>query len=362
MKKCRNQLRIMHGISEVAGQNGYSVQGLRLNGEKATSVVAYKHPFDYPFDICLGIDKSNKKKYPIYALKAIVFTIYALCNYDVFHFHFGRSICLNKELRLYDLLKKDYYYEFHGSDLRMMEKFCETSKQSFSDEMATSRKMIKRNNYIAKKATGIILHDDELIPYLPEHHAPVYVVPLRVNLDRYALCLPKKDVTTITIVHGSKNREGKGTDYVVSAVQNLKKRYPNIDLILVEGLTQDEARKIYEKADIIVDQLFTGTYGVFAIESMALGKPVITYISNEMKAKLPKELPIVSADKDEIENKLEMLISSEELRRHLGKEGREYVERYHDYRKNAIMLDDIYHKKLAPIHGRESFEYVKRIK
>ena len=51
----------MHGLSEVAGQNTYSVRGLKEIGEKAETVVYYRHPFAYPYDRCLNIDKANRK-------------------------------------------------------------------------------------------------------------------------------------------------------------------------------------------------------------------------------------------------------------------------------------------------------------
>lgn len=357
----RKPLRVMHGVTEIAGQNAYSVLGLRKAGDLADTVVAYKHPFAYPYDVCLNIDMTKRWKYPLYVIKAFFFMLKSLFKYDIYHFHFGRSICLNKELWIYDFFHKGYYYEFHGSDLRIMEEYCKVSKQPYNESMKTPLKVLNRNKLISKKAKGIILHDDELIPYLPEKHAPIYVVPLRVDIEKFSTKINQQETSAVRIVHGSKNRPGKGTDYVEKAYNNLKEKYANIELVLVEGMTQEQARQVYESADIIVDQLFIGTYGVFSIEAMALGKPVITYISNDMVERLPEDLPIVNADIDTIEETLEHLILDKKLRIELGNRGRQYVEDYHDYRKNAIMLDRIYRDEIAPIHGRDAFEYVKNL-
>ena len=89
---------------------------------------------------------------------------------------------------------------------------------------------------------------------------------------------------------------------------------------------------------------------------MALGKPVITYITDEMKQKLPEELPIVSANPDNVEVVLEELIQNETRRIELGKRGGEYVRKYHDCYKNAKILIDIYEGKHVPIFGRQAFE------
>ena len=86
------------------------------------------------------------------------------------------------------------------------------------------------------------------------------------------------------------------------------------DLVLVEGLHHDEALERYRDADIVVDQLNAGWYGLFAIECMALGKPVVTYLHEEAVARTEKELdvrvPIVSATADTLRAQLEPLVAS----------------------------------------------------
>ena len=65
-------------------------------------------------------------------------------------------------------------------------------------------------------------------------------------------------------------------------------------------LSNKEARKRYETADILIDQLLAGWYGGLAVELMALGKPVICYIREDDLKYIPKEmrdeLPIINAN------------------------------------------------------------------
>ena len=356
------KLKIMHGLSEVAGQNAYSVRGLKEINEDAECVVYYKHPFAYPYDKCLNIIKSNKKMLPVYFIRLAAFFFSALKRYDCFHFHYGHSILNGIELPIYRKLGKKVFFEFHGSDLRDHQKFCKMSGIQFNAEDATAPSVHKRNQKICKLADGIIVHDDELIPYLPAICAPVYVVPLRVDISQFELCYPKIETDRIRIVHAPSKRAIKGTKYVIEAFVKLKEKYDNIELVLVEGKTQQEAFEIYRTADIIVDQLCIGTYGVFAVESMAMGKPVITYISDEMKDKLPPELPIVSADAETITDVLEMLINDSNLRLSKGIAGREYVENYHNYKYGAGVLREIYYGNAQPVSGRAAFEQVKRLR
>ena len=356
------KLRIMHGLSEVAGQNTYSVRGLKEIGENAECVVYYKHPFAYPYDKCLNIDKSNRKMFPVYATKLGTFFLNAMRKYDCFHFHFGHSILNGVELSLYRKYGKSVFFEFHGSDLRDQEKFCSISGMPYDPREATDPKQHLRNQKICKAADGIILHDDELITYLPKECAPVFVVPLRVDISQFTPVFPELYTKTIKIVHAPSKRDIKGTKYVLEAYDELRRKYNNIELVLVEGKTQKDAFEIYKTADIIVDQLFAGTYGVFAIESMAMGKPVITYISEEMKRKLPEELPIVSGNMHTVKDAIEKLILDGQLRRQKGIAGREYVENYHNYKYVAYVLRDIYYGLSTPRTGRDAFNQVKRIK
>ncbi len=48
--------------------------------------------------------------------------------------------------------------------------------------------------------------------------------------------------------------------------------------MLVQGMPNDEARATYQRADMIADQFLIGAYALFAIEGMALGKPVLCHL------------------------------------------------------------------------------------
>ena len=89
---------------------------------------------------------------------------------------------------------------------------------------------------------------------------------------------------------------------------------------------------------------------------MAMGKPVIVYITPEMKKTFPDSLPIVSASIDDIQAKVEELIQDGQKRYDLGVAGREYAEKYHDYEKNARILYEIYGGRMEQARGPQAFE------
>ena len=333
------ELKVIHGMSEVAGQGIYTVQGLRANGVDADMAVWRKNPSGYDVDIDLHIGR-NKVIYPIYFLKMWSFARKAQKKYNVLHAHFGYSLMpfnwdINKDIKLGIKI----FAEFHGSDIRHI--FNDVQYRYYSvrpngKSIPTQRKRLK---HLIEGADGIILHDAELMPHLPKIDIPVYIVPLRVDMSKFEPVYIEEKREKPIIVHAPSKRSTKGTEQILEILDNIDREF---ELILVEGKTQEEAFEIYKKADIIIDQVSVGSYGVFAIEAMALGKPVITYISDEMKKTFPTSLPIVSAGFEDMKNAIERLIDDFELRKKLGKAGREYVERYHDTYKVTKYLKDIY--------------------
>lgn len=353
-------MRIFHGVREIAGQGINSVMGLRENGFHARMVTFDKNPSaGLNPDLCLNIDKRKKYLFPWYLLETMGLLIYALAQFDVFHFHFGYSLLPNNmDLPLLKLFKKTIIAEFHGSELRIPE--LAYNAEYYVPNIVYSKKKRKSIEKLCRYAEHVILHDDELITHLPKTKAQINIVPLRIDISRLVQNTKSQSDQTIQIAHAPTSRGGKGTEYVYDAIRKLKKRY-DVELVVVENMPWEEAIACYGAADIIVDQLVTGTYGVFAIEAMALGKPVITYIVDDMKKALPVELPIQSASKDDIEQVLEKLIRDHRLRVELGTLGRQYAAKYHDYKKVTKILPAIYRGETEPATGRRAFARIAEL-
>lgn len=356
------ELKVFHGLFEEAGQAYYSVKGLVFNGIKTTHMIWRSNYTNYSYGTSLNIYRKKRYLYPYYVLKVAFYELKLLKEHNVFHFHTGGSLLLGYDLWLLKLLRKKIFVEFHGSELR---DYADKNKMNpymlTEDYLPGMEKRKKKAEKICKYADGVLLHDDELIPHLPENAKNIYVVPLKMDLEKFTPSYVPVEKKKICIVHAPSNRKIKGSDQIIKAVEALKHKY-DIEFILVENKSQKEAGEIYRKADIIVDQIRLGTYGVFAIEGMALGKPVITYISDKMKKCLPEELPIVSANPDTIKEVLEQLITDGNLRHEIGVAGSEYVKRYHDCRKNAKVLSEIYLGEVRPMRGRKAFSYAAKEK
>jgi len=160
---------------------------------------------------------------------------------------------------------------------------------------------------------------------------------------------------TPVVLHAPSHRGVKGTEHVIAAVDRLRAEGVAVELSLVEGVKLEEAKQIYERADVVVDQLLAGWYGGFAVQAMALGKPVAAYIRSEDLRFIPQamreELPVVNATPQTVYEVLRSLLRSpsSDLAA-LGQRSRAYVERWHDPLKLAARIKADYERTFAQIH------------
>jgi glycosyltransferase involved in cell wall biosynthesis len=235
---------------------------------------------------------------------------------DVFHFYFGLTLVPKSlQFRLLRAKRKRSVMHFLGSDIRGKP----------PAELAW-----------AQQADARIVGSYDAIRWVPDAE----VVPPGIDLREYTPA-PPADRERPVVLHAPSSRRRKGTEHVVAACEQLP-----VDLEIVEGLHHDEARRRYENADIVVDQLNAGWYGLFAIEAMALGKPVVTFLHDEAveltNAAFGTRVPIVSATADTLVERLRPLVEDAAARRRIGAESRAYVEHVHDADRIADRLLDIY--------------------
>jgi glycosyltransferase involved in cell wall biosynthesis len=306
------QLRVTHCPVNVAGIPWENVQALRRKGVDARLVVFERgrlHPeADWSLDRRGGLARRLAAQLAAFVRLAP--------RTDVFHFYFGLTL-LPKSLQfpLLHALRKRSVFHYLGSDIR----------GKSPDELA-----------YGKRAGAEIVGSYDALRWVPEAH----VIPPGLDL-RPLTPVPPTDAARPLVVHAPSNRERKGTQHVIDACAQLP-----VELDIVEGLQHDAARERYARADIVVDQLNAGWHGVFALEAMALGKPVVTHLKPDVversAAGYGVRIPIVPATAATLVDALRPLVEQPALRRELGAESRAYVERVHDIDRIADRLIDLY--------------------
>jgi glycosyltransferase involved in cell wall biosynthesis len=288
------------------------VQALRRKGVDARLVVVERqklHPeADWSLDRPSGFWGRQAVQWPAF--------LRLLPRTDVFHFYFGWTLVPRKlQWPMLKATRRKSVLHFLGSDIRA--------------------KTPEQLRY-ARRADARIVGSYDALRWVPDAH----VVPPGLDLSEYAPA-PAEDRGRPVVVHAPSSRRRKGTEHVVAACEGL-----NVELDIVEGLRHDEARRRYERADIVVDQLNAGWYGIFALEAMALGKPVLSYLRpeavQETERVLGVDVPIVPVTKETLRDSIAELAESPERRRQAGAASRAYVERVHDADKGADRLLEIY--------------------
>lgn len=91
-------------------------------------------------------------------------------------------------------------------------------------------------------------------------------------------------------------------------------------------------------ADVVIDQLALGSYGLLAVQAMASERLVIGHISDGARARLDHEIPVLQAEPPNLRQVIEEAVAARDWSRSYARAGREYVSRYHSGDESADRL------------------------
>lgn len=305
-------LRVVHCPVNTAGVPWANVRALRSRGVDAQLVVFNRyqlHPeADWSLDRRGGFARRQLTQWP--ALLRL------LPKTDLFHFYFGLTLVPQSvQFPILRALGKKSVMHYLGSDIRGKTR----------EELA-----------FGKKAGAEVVGSYDAVRWVPEAE----VIPPGIDVKAIEP-VPPTDRSRPVILHAPSSRLRKGTEHVLAACDGL-----DADLDLVEGLHHAEAFERYREADIVVDQLNAGWYGLLAIECMALGKPVVTFLHEEAVRRTEEvfgvPVPIVRATTDDLRARLQPLVASAAERRRIGEASRVFAERVHDLDQVADRLLALY--------------------
>ena len=305
-------MRVTHCPVNTAGIPWTNVQALRRKGVDAQLVVFERYRLHPEADSSIERSGGFARR----QLQQACAFARLVPRTDVFHFYFGLTLVPKSiQFPLLRALRKKSVMHFLGSDIRGRR----------PEELDWSR-----------RAGARIIGSYDAARWVPDAH----VIPPGVDLSQIEP-VPPPDRERPLVVHAPSSRRRKGTEDVIAACAQLP-----VDLEIVEGLRHEEAFDRYRAADIVVDQLNAGWYGVFAIEVMALGKPVVAFLHEEAVRRTEEAfgvaVPVVSATKDSLVERLRPLVEDTHERRRIGAASRAYIERVHDADAVADRLLDVY--------------------
>lgn len=208
----------------------------------------------------------------------------------------------------------------------------------------------KLHHYLYENISGVIASDlDYHIPW-QEHSKYLGMIPNPINLNKLAQNLPEIE-DRIVIFHGI-NRESyfkKGNDFFEKALEIIQQKYlGRLTILVSENVPYKAYINSYEKAHIILDQLYGHDQGYNALEAMAKGKVVFTNAeeSFEKHYNLKEKVAInAKPDVDYLVEQLSFLIENPNEIKTIGKSARAFIEKEHDYLKIARKYLEVWESK-----------------
>lgn len=360
----------MHLPTTVGGNPQSLSKHLQRLGLDSVSWTVHQNYFGYPADYVITQQNDSVVWMELKKLLALAYVF----RYQVIFFNYGstlfnpnpivrdgnkrwlkivfRNVYLiyNKimhqiELGLLKLMKRKLFIQYQGDDARQGD-YClshfeittatQVEKTYYTAETdAFKRRQIASLTSLCSKTYALnpdLLH---VLPitaeFLPYSH---------ISLDEWLPQYTQLEDRPLRIGHAPSHRGVKGTELILAAIEELKCEGYHFEFVLIEGLSNAEAKERYKTIDVLVDQLYAGWYGGIAVEAMALGKPVIAYIRDSdlhfIPSEMKQELPIIHAEPYSIRCALQdILLMPRPKLLELAKVSREYVERWHDPMKIA---------------------------
>ena len=202
------------------------------------------------------------------------------------------------------------------------------------------------NRQIAADCDGIIAGLYEYnASYLSEFPEKLRFIPFPIRVDESPLSVHQPLRFFIGI---QKARSAyKGTDIMLRALERVAQRYPDaMEIVRAESVPFEEYVRLFNNSDILLDQLYSYTPAMNALEAMSHGMIVVGGAEPENYAILGdadlKPIVNVQPNEDDVYDQLCLLMDRRDELLQLKADSREYIRRYHDHLKVARQYLDFW--------------------
>lgn len=196
----------------------------------------------------------------------------------------------------------------------------------------------KTFNWLVKNCQNLITSDlDYEIPMQKMGFQTTFI-PNPINTDK--ITFQNIGITDKIVIFLGINRlsySKKGIIYFEKALEIIREKYADkIEIIVSENLPYSEYISTYNRAHILLDQVFAYDQGYNALEAMAKGKVVFTGAETEFlnQYQLQADDVCINAEpnENEIAKKLSFLIEDPEKINKISKNARNFIEKEHAYK------------------------------
>jgi glycosyltransferase involved in cell wall biosynthesis len=287
---------------------------------------------------------------------------WALLTYDIFHFFNDRGLLANvggygsdrfgisrEEMELLKRSGKQLYTYVYGADHRMREATLAMGKYNFCMACPEIGKFCVCDDVGGKKMLATIgryanamIASGRAMTLIPNAHNMFHlIVDLSANKFR-AIRSNSNDTPILRIAHAPNHGFFKGTQYLIDAVGRLQVQGVPVELVTLSGVPNEQVLELIASSDVLADQFISGSFGYTAIESMALGVPVMCYLSPDVEFPEREKLPVINCHPEHIEETILQLVEGKASLRALGELSRDYVARNYSVEAFSLRLRGLY--------------------
>ena len=243
---------------------------------------------------------------------------YGLMDYDIYHFDWGLDLYRDSRFaKRIAKLEKPIVCTYHGQDMR-------------------TRGVIPELDRLSQ------LNLTSELDLLQKHPNLKYLfLPYDTTQHKRQKGINKP----IKICHSPTNRFYKGSETIISICMEVAKR-DDVEFFLIENKPYDEAHKIKQSCDILIDQVHNRGgwgYGMNSIEALSMGLCCITELVPEYIGFIPNH-PFINVTGKTIHESLLNLIKNPNKIIEYKDKGRNWVVKHHDIHNVAKKLYHYYNE------------------
>ena len=194
----------------------------------------------------------------------------------------------------------------------------------------------KTHDLVYQNIKGVICSDMDYVLAMQKHPMFLGLIPNPINTDTIEFNeLKKEDKIIVFLGINRGTYHTKGITFFEKALEIIKTKYTSkIEIIIAENLPYQTYINQYNRAHIILDQVYSFDQGYNALEAMSKGKVVFTGAEKEFTQyyNLTKKVAINALpDLDYLVNELEYLIENPTEIIAIGNRARKFIEKEHNY-------------------------------
>ncbi|WP_298302515.1 glycosyltransferase [Flavobacterium sp.] len=203
-----------------------------------------------------------------------------------------------------------------------------------------SKTHIKIHKFLLKNINGIIASDLDYVNPLKDNPKFLGMIPNPVNISNVnSIENPTEGKIVIFLGINIGNSYSKGIHLFEEALEIIKQKYDDkVDVIVTRNIPYQDYIKQFNKAHIVLDQIYAYDQGYNALEAMAKGKVVFTGAEKEFEDYYNLTEKVAVNALPNVENlvtELSFLIENPNEIQAIGIRARAFVEKEHNYVKVA---------------------------